>query len=210
MFIIDFDDTLIDTHAQKHTRLNLLREIGVSEELFWETYKKSRVNELYQVVYSHWRHAQILKEYGFDEEKVFSLFEGVTLRSKEFLFPDAISFLEIIKEKKQPMILLSLGDPEAQERRVKLSGVHDFFDRVFFVNDTKVHVVKGLLDHHKPEKVWFINDKVKETIDVVESSPQVTPVLRQSPSIPEEEYVSAGMPYFQTLTEILHYVEQSK
>lgn len=210
MFIVDFDDTLIDTHAQKQTRQSLLKEIGVSEELFWETYKKARVNELGEVVYSHRRHAQILKEYGFDEEKVFALSESVTLRSKEFLFPDAISFLETIKKTGQPMILLSLGDSQAQELRVNQSGVHKFFDRTFFVNDTKVHVVKEVLDHHKPEKVWFINDKVKETLDVVKVCPVVTPILRQSPSIPAEEYVESGLPYFPTLTEILHYVEQSK
>ncbi len=208
MYIIDFDDTLINTNAQKHERLRLLKEVGVSEELFWETYQKARMNEFGQVVYSHRRHAQILKEFGFDEEKIFSLSESITLRSKEFLFTDAVHFLESVKKTGQPMILLSLGDPEAQERRVKKTEIETFFDRIFFVNDTKVHVVKQLLDHHKPEKVWFINDKVKETLDVVASCPQVTAVLRQTPNISVEEYEASGLPYFQTLSEILDYVKQ--
>ena len=42
MFIIDFDDTLFDTHAFKHARLEAVKNLGVSEDLYWETYKKAR------------------------------------------------------------------------------------------------------------------------------------------------------------------------
>lgn len=209
MFIVDFDDTLINTNAQKLARLELLKEIGVSEELYWKTYNMARVNEIGQVVYSHNRHAQILKGFGFDEEKVMTLSQSVSDRSKEFLFKDAVEFLEKIKKLGQPLILLSLGDPLIQEQRVNGAGIHRYFDRVFFVNDTKVHVVQEILEHHKPEKVWFINDKVKETLTVFSACPTLTPVLRQTPNISVEEYEASGLPFFQTLTEILHYVEQS-
>ena len=52
MYIFDFDDTLFNTQAFKHARLQVLKKIGVSEELYKETYVKARNDADGDFVYS--------------------------------------------------------------------------------------------------------------------------------------------------------------
>lgn len=208
MFIIDFDDTLFDTQHYKRARQKALENLGISEEIFWITYKRARTNELGEMVYSDIRHAQALVHFGFDVEKVMDQFENINKELKKFVFDDTHFFLESLKKSGETLILLSLGDPQIQEMKVKGSGIHDYFERTFFVSDRKIHVVQNVLEHHKPEEVWFINDKVQETQEIVASFGKILPVLHQSPAIDEEEYKKSGFPYFQTLTEIFSYVKQ--
>jgi FMN phosphatase YigB (HAD superfamily) len=208
MFILDFDDTLFDTQKYKCARQKSLENIGVSEEIFWKTYKLVRKNEHGEMVYSDIRHAEALVHFGFEVEKVMEQFENINNELEKFVFADTHYFLESLKKSGETLLLLSLGDPRIQEMKVKGSGIHDYFERTFFVMDSKVHMVQHILEHHKPEQVWFINDKVQETQEVVSSFPNIKVVLHQSPAIPPEEYTHSTLAYFQTLTEILSYVKQ--
>ena len=78
MFIVDFDDTLFDTQAFKEARCRALKECGVSEELFWETYRQARHSPDGLSTYSNNRHAEILVERGFEKACVLDAFDRVT------------------------------------------------------------------------------------------------------------------------------------
>lgn len=206
MFIIDFDDTLFDTQAFKQARLEAMKDLGVSDELYWQTYKQAVRNHEGIFTYSNKRHAEVLAMHGFSEELVFRAFEEIEI--SQFIFPDTINFLEEIKSLGQPLVLLSLGDSEFQYLKVKACGIEKYFDRVFMVDDTKEHTLRELFNLVSQDDVWFINDKVLETKDLVKIFPQLKVVLRMSPSIREEEYEMGGLPYFKTLTEIKNYVRE--
>lgn len=206
IFIIDFDDTLFNTNDYKQARVHALTELGVSEEIFWNTYAKARNNEWGAFTYSDRRHAQVLAEEGFDEEKIFEALDGVNTDLKKFVFEDTIHFLESLKKLEAPLILLSLGDPETQEMKVHGAGIEKYFDRLFMVEETKEHIVKEITEKHAEAKIWFLNDKVSETQELVEKFPNITPVLRRSPAIAPEEYETVSFPSFSTLSEILKYV----
>lgn len=208
MFIVDFDDTLFDTHSYKQVVLDSLRPLGVTEEVFWKSYQQAKQNEWGKAAYSDRRHAQILALYNFDEEKVFAVLQGVNKRIKEFLFPDAVSFLEEINELDDTLILLSLGDPETQEMKVKGCGIDHFFDRMFMVNEHKSQIILEIVGNHTGKGIWFINDKVRETKEVFERYPSLKVVLRKSPNIDIQEYEESGFPFFSSLSEILIYVKQ--
>jgi predicted phosphatase len=162
MFIIDFDDTLFDTHSFK-------REINyLSEDL----YKQSS-------------------------------------RIKEFLFPEAVSFLEFLKQTSQPLILLSLGEASFQKTKIDISGISRFFDLVCVTADSKENAISQILNDFKTEAdIWFINDKIEETKKVIQVFPHLKPILKMSPKFSTEEYESSLMPYFSTLILIQQYVEQ--
>lgn len=208
MFIIDFDDTLFDTHAFKQARMASLQSLGVTEELFRRTYAQSRNDAHGAFTYTDERHAQILGVEGFEEAKVQAALQSVSYRVKEFLFEDTLRFLQGVRDLGDAMILLSLGEPSFQEFKVKQTRTHKFFDRMFMAEESKERIVKEILDHHSPTYAWFINDKVKETVDITKKFSVLRPVLKQSPNIPLEEYSQSGMPYFETLDEILHYVKK--
>lgn len=209
MFVIDFDDTIFNTHAFKQARVEALVLIGVSEKDYQETYLEAqKKNDLFN--YSNERHAELLILRGYPKEKVLAAFEKTTgERLQEFLFPDTLEFLHQLKNIGQSLVLLSLGEASFQELKVVGSGVREYFDRVFMVQDSKEHVIQELIDvGEKEEEIWFINDKVGETKLIESKFPNMNIVLRKSASIPEEEYIQSSLPYFKTLIEIYDYIRQ--
>ncbi len=162
MFIIDFDDTLFDTHAFKKILPDLEKDL----------YKES--------------------------DKV-----------KNLLFSDAVSFLEFLKQTNQPLILLSLGENNFQKTKINITGVDKFFDSVHITADSKELALSVILNDFKNEEdVWFINDKIEETKQVMAGFPQLKPILKISPRFTEDEYRLSLIPYFSTLTQIQQYVQE--
>ena len=213
MFIIDFDDTLFDTHAFKKARIKALRAIGVSDEDYQETYGQAlKENNLFS--YSNERHAELLVLRGYKKEKVFTALEETTgEKLREFLFSDTIDFLSKIKARGEPMVLLSLGESSFQELKVKGSGIAPYFDRRFMVQESKVQAIHELIDVGEKSALggtdmWFINDKVEESILIKNKFPEIKIVLKKSESIEEEEYKQSNLPYFKILTEIYEYIGQ--
>ncbi|HYE60030.1 MAG TPA: hypothetical protein VEA18_02510 [Candidatus Kapabacteria bacterium] len=206
MFIIDFDDTLFDTQRFKKARLDALLACGVSEAIFTESYIKARNNMTGAFTYSDRRHAEILAEYGFDEEKIYEAFMKITAQLPSFLFPDTILFLEKLKTLQKPLILLSLGDSGFQETKVRGAKIHKYFDRRFMVSETKLSIMQHLLQQKQDEMVWFIDDKIDETREIAALCPAVHPLLKVSGSIPLPQYEASGMPYFANLLSIYDYV----
>lgn len=206
MFIIDFDGILFDTYQFAQDRMKVLAGFGIDKELYQKTYHEARNGISGFVSYSDKRHAQILGIEGFDEEKIYKALSAITANAKKYVFDDAFIFLENLKKRDEELILLSLGDSMFQEEKIKNTSVHDFFERVFMVDDTKAHILKELFGTITEKKVWFINDKVKETRDLIKEFPQLVPVMMVSKFFDEKEYVESKLPYFKSLTEIGDYI----
>jgi FMN phosphatase YigB (HAD superfamily) len=207
MFIIDFDDTLFDSYSFKKEIFYSLKNIGISEELYSTSYKKARNKKNGDFAYSFERHAKILALEGFDFEKTKQVFENIDI--KNFLFSDTFEFLESLKKHNQPLILLSLGDSAFQELKVKNSGIEKYFDRIFFIGDSKEKVLTELFENIHKKNNWFINDKILETKNLAKKFNNLKTVLKISPSIGEEEYENCGLPFFETLTKIKEYVRDN-
>lgn len=205
MFIIDFDDTLFDTHAYKMARLSALLSVGVDETLFWKTYEQARNTPDGRFSYSDDRHAAVLATCGKDEHEILQAFDSVNNRVSEFTQPDAIGFLDRLKQTEHSLVLLSLGDEAFQEMKTRKSGLHDYFDRVFMVDRTKRDVIAELRQTEE-QPLWFVNDKVSETQEMLKMFPDIYIALKVSPKFERTEYEQSGLPYFDTLTEIADYV----
>ena len=125
------------------------------------------------------------------------------------LFSDALSFLQYLKTVNQKLILLSFGKIDFQSKKINASGIAEFFDEIIITPDGKELALEKILEQFDNEKdVWFVNDKIEETKKLLERFPKLKPVLKKSPQFADEEYCSALMPCFDTLTEIQQYVEQ--
>ena len=208
MFIIDFDDTLFDTYRFKRARVEALDKLGVSEELYWQTYREARNDAGGNFCYSDARHAEMLEKAGFGRVEVLNALQSITLRIKDFLFNEVDNFLKSLRALGQPMVLLSFGEPNFQELKVKGTGVDIYFDRMFMVQDTKEHVIGELLSNVYDDQFWFINDKVDETLELYRKFPNLQIIFKQADEFTEGQYKASGWPYFKNLMEIKNYVIQ--
>jgi len=212
MYIIDFDNTIFNTHTDPgnfvEMRAKALAELGVSEELFKETSRQIQTPfGTGKVFYTSERHAEAIAEHGLNKQQVYDALHTTLGESlQQYLFPDAINFLQSLKATDKPMILFSFGDPEWQYEKVKGCDIEKYFDRTFFTNKSKAEVVHQLLASVKHSEVWFINDKVEETQKVVAAFPEIKAVLKISCNNSLVDYKNSGLPYFKTLTGIRDYI----
>ena len=213
MYIFDFDDTLFNTRGEggfKEARLNALKDVGVSEEVYIETYLEARNLPDGRCMYSSERHAAALVQRGFGREEILSALNKTTENLKIFLLPGAVEFLEELKESGEPMILLSLGDAEFQFMKVRGCDIEKYFDRIFMTPQKNVEVLSEILEKVSGDNVWFFNDKVEETKFLHAAHPHMKVALKISESIPLSEYENSELPYFKTLKEIRDYVIKSR
>jgi phosphoglycolate phosphatase-like HAD superfamily hydrolase len=214
MIIVDLDDTLFNTRpAFREARIAALKKLGVSEELYYATYQAARQLDGRDGFYSSRRHAEIFGLHGFKVDAILAALEDTTkpAQLKKFLFPDTVIFLEKLRALGEPLVLLSLGDEEFQYLKVHGAGLAKYFDRMFFVNDTKEHVVRELLSNVSDSVVWFVNDRVSDSVVLQKLwAPRLRVVLKQAGERPLEEYLGSGLPYFKTLTEIYDHIVSKK
>lgn len=213
MFIIDFDNTLFNTtnppNSFRDVRVRELTKIGISEELYMETYFVARNHGDDDLcLYSDERHAEVLSERGFDKQVVLEVLDKTISEDilPTYLWSDTIEFLEALKKTGQPMILFSLGDPEFQYLKIKGSGIEKYFDRVFMDSRPKKEVMKEILDFVTDKEIWFINDRISENEDISINFPNIKVVQKISQHNTVEDYQNSGLPYFKTLTEIKNFI----
>ncbi len=206
MFIIDFDDTLFDTEQFKQDRLMALEQAGVSREVFVKTQQQARCSEQANFEYTDERHARALGECGYDEAGMLQLLQQVWKQKdlSSYLFPDTQLFLEQCIVAKQKLILLSRGSPEWQKRKIEQSGIEHYFQEVVIVGAEKVNAVNAL--RQSSEQVFFINDKIDETVEIHRLFPEIILVLKKPDHKSEVEYEQSGLPYFSSLSPIFDYV----
>jgi phosphoserine phosphatase len=210
MFILDLDDTLIETRKIKDYIFSSLKSVGVSRELAEESYQKARSNGV-ETGYSFDRHAEVLAEYGFNSIQIVKKLreDFQSLDKTQLLLPGSVELLDWLNSLGERVILTSLGDPEFQKMKIKISGLDSFFQEIILTSSTKIEALASPLKNKKDEEAaWLINDKVGESADLKEKYKDLQVLLKVSPSLPINSYEQSGFPYFKNLIEIKEYVAE--
>jgi len=208
MFIIDLDNTLMDTAGDfKNARIKALEELGIPKKLYEKTYTLARNGEEGKAIYSNARHAQVLSYEGFDESQVLKALNKSLAKEeiKKYLYSDTINFLENLKKFNLPMLLLTLGNPAFQEEKIKALEIEKYFDRVILTNEKKTIKVEQVLESLTDRPAWFINDRILENVEVSKMEGAKV-VQKQYKFVGIDEYEETGLPYFKTLTEIYEHI----
>lgn len=205
---IDLDDTLFSTYIFKKDIFGCFAMCGVTPEDYQTTYKQAVFGPVVGYFdYTFKKHADILREMGYEipDQTVDDL---NNLFKKDYKDSQAEEFLVTLKKVSNKLILLTAGDKNMQQKKIDSTGLAKYFDEVVIIDGGKGPKIIDIAG--EAEKVLFVNDNLIENLQIKNELPKVLVVAKKNPTLwTEEDYQTAGMPYFHTLNEIKDYVSRS-
>ena len=159
---IDFDDTLM--HRSKMTDDIYAAFGSMSAEQLRGHYADYRRDHPFTIT----GFTEYLKTLGIDGDQLRELFFSFATRAKEYVFPDAIAFVNTLKAAQHECILLSFDAEPAlwQKPKIEASGLAPLFDRVEVISYPKVAFMRSL---NIATPFVFIDDK-REEVDAMHAA----------------------------------------
>lgn len=171
--IFDFDYTLFDTRKFKLSFQKAFEKLGADKELFFQTYKNSKI----EGIYNPQIHFKLIKQAKPDISirKLEKALNDVLKETSKFLYPDTLSFLEKWQGKVD-LFLLSSGQDRFQRKKIENSSIQGFFKEVFTSQEiiNKASFLKNISGIG--EKTFFIDDRPEALSKIKQSFPKIITV----------------------------------
>ena len=177
---IDLDNTLVDTSSFKHVFKHALTPLGVDPELFDKT-KIAASGESWYQPYDFDRHIDLLLQAKprLDRQEVRQRILEAYAGIKNFLFPDAIPFLEEVeKQSNVESILFTFGHTEIQMVKIHSLGLEKYFGKIEITDKHKKYHFSKFHDRELANSI-YINDNVKECLEINEQLPELKMIIRK-------------------------------
>lgn len=171
--VVDFDYTLFNTRALKDAAAVALQPFGVTRERYFQAEADSKVDGIYRL---EWHLEQLVPAAQRDQAQ--RAVEAVLAQSEQFLYPDAIQFLQ--RHQEAHLTILTFGSAEWQERKVLDSGADEWADEVITTDRPKAQVIA---EWEKKDPI-FINDRGPEIDEMYAILPEATYIWVRRPETP--------------------------
>lgn len=169
--VLDFDDTLFNTHALMRELIKIFTKEGFSEDQFWGAYKecKERSGDLDKFLLIDLLCA--LKT--FDKNKVSAEIDRIIERSNEFIYQDFFDFIAGFEKK--DLILLSFGVTDFQKIKIGNSEISKYFGEVIITSKNKADNIEEIRKKYA-ENLIFIDDKASQIDEAKKRFPEIIAV----------------------------------
>jgi FMN phosphatase YigB (HAD superfamily) len=207
MFIIDLDSTLYKSHNLGAHCKKVFLSFGIDSDVFESSSHRAvhGANGDY-FDYSFENHIDLLSQMGHVLPKEELLKKLNEIFEENHVMDDAFFFLESLKKTNKKLLLLTAGNKDFQYKKIENAQIEKYFDEIVVVHGQKEKFIEENVQ--KEGKIFFINDNLKENKKVKECHPDVVVLTkRNARKNTEEEWEQSGIPHFETLTEILNYIE---
>lgn len=173
---LDFDDTLFNTKAFALHLRQVFAKYGIPEELLASTAAAMKDGTV-GGWYSPEKHIALLAEVcAFDHSRLRADIAAFLGETKQFLFPDAMDFLALMKERGHTLSIISYGDNTFQMKKIRGAGIEHFFEKILVTQEDKAVLLGSNLPTEK-EEIWFLEDRVHYIASVKKTWPWITTVL---------------------------------
>lgn len=171
--IFDFDHTLFSAKTFYGETLSSFRKIGVDDNLFQKTFKKSKgkgrdykPEKQFELIHDIKPQIKIA-----NLRKVFSL---SLKRSPEFVYEDVLGFLK--KWKNQALFfMLSYGEDSFQRKKINAAKISRYFKKIIITKDINKASDLGKIIKNG-EGAVFVEDNPKAIFEIKEAFPFVIAV----------------------------------
>lgn len=186
VIIFDLDDTLYDCSG---TLVSECRKLAA--EIISNAINCSEIEAVKLQLKLEERHgpqADIFREitnlYNLPDEfyeKISYAFNTIEIRNIS-LFPDVINSINKLKRIGYKMILVTAGNKDLQERKIKALGLEKQFEKIIIINTSsgKEESFKEILNKYnlKPEQVLCVGDKIKDEIEAGKNLGMLTALMK--------------------------------
>ncbi len=201
--IMDFDHTIFDATAFKAALAASILKYGINRDIFWQTYRELRERDF---EYSPSRHLAVLaRTVKLNKTLIKKNIDKVIANSRQYLYPNAVQFLTKIYSLGAPLILLSRGDRDFQNKKITACGIKNFFSEIIIVKKSKNTATKNLAAKYGHGAI-FINDNLDETLEALQTAANIKPIIKNRNNVPAPERRKQAIPNFNTLNEIKKYI----
>lgn len=175
--IIDFDDTIFDTHMFVQEIIEHFKRVGFTADEFKEIYRKSKekMKDFDQKAVVD----LFFKLKPFDKEDVVNEIDSLVERSEEFIYPDFKKFAN--EHLRKELTLLSFGTTDFQKRKIQNANINNLFDKVHITDKGKVFYLENIYRSNPEDLIVFIDDKAEEIDRVKEKFPDVITIKMERP-----------------------------
>lgn len=110
--------------------------------------------------------------FDFDDTLVDEKYYHASMREKELLLPGVLELLNLLREKKIIVGIITDGDQSYQEDRIKRAGIYDFLNFVYYGHGKKEEKpAKGILedcflrfDAKSPDEFLYVGDSYESDV----------------------------------------------
>ncbi len=203
---IDFDNTLYNTADFVADMEVVFVASGISRADFRSTLDLAVHGPTGQYFeYTFDRQMDLLDRLGYHVSREHLYPQLDQLFSRSYQAPDAQYFLEQLRQYASEVILLTGGSVEFQKKKLAATNLTPYFDQLVIVQEKKEEAVRERAPADRQH--LFVNDDIAQNLLVHQEFPNIVVVTKKHPTRYSEEALrETGIPYFDSLTEILSYV----
>lgn len=200
-YYLDFDYTMFDTYAFREGLYEILKINGLDESYLALTLEMKTNGQKLLNIKELFKSLSITR--NIPEENFIKPLEKLYSRCGEFVYDDTVDFLKYLKSKKNQVCVLTWGEKNFQQEKLKASGLYDYFDEIIYAEQ-----LKYTLDLDYANGI-FIDDSIRDLEGLYNrNANQVFRIKRPNGKNSNKELNIKEIMEFNSLKELQDYLEK--
>jgi FMN phosphatase YigB (HAD superfamily) len=164
--ILDFDRTLFNTNSFLDGLIDIFLSCGVDKNDFTESYKRSKPYDVKS-------HLDNLKINNRKKDLILKKSNIFLKQLDKYLFPETRGFINFLVKNNYRIVLVTYGTDSFQTLKIKYSGLSKLFDETHITQESKYNTYKNIINKHKDDKIYLIDDLKENTVDMINKFPNI-------------------------------------
>ena len=200
-YYLDFDYTLFDTYLFREELYNILEKNGLDKTEIPLTKESKNNNQKLLNIKQVFE--KISKENNIPLENLLTPLENLYERGQEYLYKDTIEFLEYLKAKGHKLHIITWGEKEYQQEKIKISKIEKYFDEIICAEKLKYE-----LENIDYSNGIFIDDSIRDLEGLYKkNAKQLYRIKRENGKNSNKELNIKEILEFNSLKELQEYLE---
>lgn len=179
LFLIDFDDVILDYQLFKKELINLFSKNNANFYNQYYTDYKQKWKNKQPVNYQPDKHIESFSNNKkVDTEKLSNDFRNLIKRTHQFVFPEFLTFISQVSSHQK--FIITYGDINYQKQKVDNSKTAHHFNDVLVSNIPKAAKIKEYFNNNQidlNQNIYYLDDRTLWLENVKKEFPQIKTIL---------------------------------